>query len=339
MAEQFNTMEMKVEDFIDRTTILYGISDSGKSTIIKHILFLLRGMIPLILAFSQSEIVNHTYSHKMMPRSFVHDNVSADVIMAMQARQVKARQVYEQVNNIQILQSLINRIMTQDIKDTLNQIEQIYEETARANNGVITDEMENTFANKKISIMRSIIKPKLQFLQRITDLSESEKFTIKMFDFNPRIIIIFDDCSTDIAELKSCAEVLEQVFRGRHLFCTVLMAVHGISLILPMMRIGVGNSIFTDPQTARQFAESKTNALDRQKKSEMIRYAGKVVKKEPPFTKLLYRNDKFYLVRFPTHEPFVAVSEQVRLFGEKIAIKGNEKNGEQLESWMKQLLH
>ena len=338
-AGDFNTIEMKAEDFIDKTTILYGISGTGKSSIIKHVLFLLRGIIPNILAFSQSEVVNRTYSRKMIPRAFVHDNVTAEVIMAMQARQVRARQVYDQVNNISVLRSLLDRIMTSQADATLAQIEHVYEETVRESGGA-TEEMELAYIDSKISVMRALIKPRLEELQRVRNLSESERFTIKMFDFNPRITIIFDDCSTDIANLKSCAEVLEQVFRGRHLFCTVLMAVHGISLILPMMRIGVGNTFFTDPQTARQFAENKSNALNKQKRDEMIRYAGEVRGKEQPFTKLLYRNDKFYLVQFPTHEPFVAVSEQVRAFGEKIALGDTgEKNGEHLQPWMKQLLH
>jgi hypothetical protein len=161
-----------------------------------------------------------------------------------------------------------------------------------------------------------------------------------MFDFKPRIIIIFDDCSTDIFELKNCAEILEQIFRGRHLFCTVLMAVHGLSILSPVMRVGVGNSIFTDPQTARQFAENKSNALNKQKREKMIQYANKICAREPPFTKLLYRNDEFYLVHFPTHESFLAVSEHVWAFGEKITLKDScEKNGETLQPWMKQLVH
>lgn len=315
--------------FLNKSCIIYGRSGSGKSHIIKHILYLLRAHVPTTIAFSMSEKNNSNYSRAMIPRCLVLDNVTREAVHSIAQRQNRARLIYERAHNTDILRDLFVRVATQKQQDQADQLRATYDEIATKY--TISDALDAQYKTSLCNLYGSVID-RAQFDE--ADLSDDELFAIKWHNFNPNITVVFDDCSTDLAKLKGCADVLEQIFQGRHYFCTSIIALHNESMVLPAMRSNVGLSLFTDQQTARQWAMRPTNGFQKSKRDILVQYADRVCV-TPPHTKMVYRDDAPYLVSIPTHTDFSAVSQSVRDFCASVA--RNDQRSATTESWMREL--
>jgi hypothetical protein len=322
------------EKFINKSCIIYGRSGSGKSHIIKHILYLLRDHVPNVIVFSQSERNNSAYSESMVPRGWVHDCVTEEMIHAIAQRQGKARRIFESATNLTVLDQLFERIATDRQRAARGELRRIFDEIA-ARAVTIDEATRTTFQTNMVKFYKSALTPMMSRLMGADDLNEEERFALKWFGFNPRITIVFDDCSTDLSKFKSCADVLEQIFQGRHFFCTTIIALHSESMVLPAMRGNVSMSFFTDPQMARQWATRTNNGFPKAKREVLMRYADQILVSQAPNTKMLFAGDRPYLIEVPGHGAFSAVSAAVREYGEKIAIR-REPGG--IEPWMKTLM-
>lgn len=327
---------LTAETFLNKSCAIYGRSGSGKSTIIKHILYLLRGYVPTTIVFSLSEKNNSAYSKAYVPRCLVHDTITEDVIQEIAVRQTRSRKIYDRANRIETLDKLFARVANDNQRRIRMEIQKTYDELASKR--PIDEETENVFREKLIAFFHKVIDPVYHQLEAASStFGEEERFALNWFQFNPRVTIVFDDCSTELQRLRNCAEALEQIFQGRHGFYTTIMAVHTEVCLAPSARSNITLAFYTDQQTAKQFAERKTNAFNREKRTEIIRYADQIratTPPTPPFTKMFYASDQPTLVEVPIHEPFSAVSPEMREFCELLA----KKNSGNMESWMKNLI-
>lgn len=327
----FDIATLTSDQFVNRSCIIYGKSGSGKSHIIKHILYLLRGQIPTTIVFSLSEKNNSAYSRAMVPRCLVHDNVTEETIHYIAHRQTKARAIYEVATDLKVLDDLFRRVANDAQITIRDQMQAVYNDISAQK--VIDEATETTYRTKMIAFYERAIEPHMRELRAATTLTEKEQFALKWFRFNPKITIVFDDCSTDLSKFKACADVLEQIFQGRHFFCTTIIALHSEAMVLPAMRGNVSLSFFTDPQIARQWAMRTSNGFPKEKRDVLTRYADRILVNQPPNTKMMFANDRPFLIEIPAHGDFSAVSADIREYCARITKK--EKSG--LEPWMKQL--
>lgn len=331
---EFKHTTLTADTFINKSCAIYGRSGSGKTVIIKHILFLVRDYNPVTIVFSLSEKNNNTYSKALVPRCLVHDSVTPEAICAIAERQTHARKIYERANKISILDMLFARVANEQQRQARAEMQRIFDEIASQR--PIDEETENKFNDRVISFIHGVIIPRMAELSR-ADLSEEEKFSLQWCQFNPRVTIVFDDCSTDLQKMRQCAEALELIFQGRHGFCTTIMAAHGEVCLTPTARANITASFYTDQATAKQFASRPTNALGREKRAEIMRYAEQIRATNPPVpphTKMFYANDQPLLVEVAMHEAFSAVSAEVRAFCERVT----KKDEGSMEPWMKSLV-
>lgn len=331
----FIKANLTAESFINTSCAIYGKSGSGKSKIIQHILYLLRDHNPTVIVFSMSEKRNNAYSTAMVPRILVHDNVSEEVIQEIAEKQTRKRKIYDRANNIATLDTLFARVATDQQRVARAEIQRAYDEVASKHS--IDEVTKNKFTDMLISFFHRVLDPAEARLRRMPDLSENERFAIEWFQFNPRITIVFDDCSTELQKLRTCGDALELIFQGRHGFCTTIIAAHGETFLAPTARSNVTKSFFTDQQVANQFAMRTTNAFSREKRAEISRYANQIhttVPPTPPYTKMLYENDRPLLVEVPDHQPFSAVSREVRACCDRMTRQDSDK----MEPWMKALM-
>jgi hypothetical protein len=279
--------------------------------------------------FSASEKNNGAYSRALVPRCLVHDAVTEEAIAAIAERQHKARAIYDIATNLKTLEAIFARVATPDQRRVRAEMQRAYDgiRTTRATDDVA----ESLFKERMIAFFQRAIEP---HLDNIRAADEQERIALKWFNFNPRITIVFDDCSTDLAKLRSCASVLEQIFQGRHYFCTTIMALHNDSIVLPAMRSNLSMSIFTDQQTARQWITRATNGFVGEKKAKLVKYADRILVGERPNTKMLYLTDNPFLIEIPAHEDFSAVNRAIRDFCATI----EKKNRGGVEPWMRNLV-
>ena len=333
-SSEFTRANLTAESFINTSCAIYGRSGSGKSKIIQHILYLLRDSNPTTVVFSMSEGRNHAYSDAMVPRILVHDRVSEEVIQEIAEKQTRKKKIYDRANNIQTLDSLFARVATEQQRLVRAEMQRAFDEVASQR--PIDEITRNKFTDMLISFFHRVLDPMESRLRRVSDLSDNERFAVEWFQFNPRITIVFDDCSTELQKLRTCGDALELIFQGRHGFCTTVIAAHAETCLAPAARSNITQSFFTDQTVANQFAMRQNNAFSRERRAEIMRYAAQIhttTPPTPPYTKMLYANDRPMLVEVPDHQPFSAVSREVRTC---CATMTKQDGG--IEPWMKALM-
>jgi energy-coupling factor transporter ATP-binding protein EcfA2 len=326
----YTTRELQVNDFLDRSSIIYGASGSGKSTAIRHLMYLLRGYCGAIIVFSASDKDNGMYSKKLVPPQLVYDHITPDVLVAISERQTRSRKIYDQARTLSVLESLFDRFATETDHDLMNKLSRIYDDVNQIDDTERANLIE-IYTEKRRDIMINVIR---SIRERADNLSTEEQFTMRWINFNPRIMIIFDDCTSDFKAIRGDQSILEQIFRGRHFLCTSIIALHGPAAAMPMMRLNAYNSIFTDPGSARSFASTVTNGLSALKKQEFERYASRVLTDRAPYTKMLFHSDSCSLCSFDNHDDFAAISSVVTQFCSKCARDDSRETHE----WMQRLI-
>jgi len=325
----YTLMNITTDIVIDRSCAIYGRSGSGKSTVIKHLLYLLHERVPTTVVFSASESVNKGYSSGYVDRAFIHDHVTEAVINNIAESQKRRRKLYDQINDIDVLSNLFARIANEAERRSWGEMRRVYDDII-AERGR-SAELDDKFHAECVKFLRTHLEPHIASLSRDTALPDAESLTARRFNFNPRLTIVFDDCTTELRALKSCDEALELIFRGRHSLCTTIIAIHGRTAILPIMRMNFTLSVFTDSATACDYAKSDIQQPD--KRREFMRVAG-MIKTEPPHTKMMLYNDQFGVINITKHPIFSAMSDVVREFCDSVSKKSGTGT---FEPWMTKL--
>lgn len=315
--------------FFRKATIIYGASGTGKSTIVRHIMHLLKGHIPTAIAFSESEEVNGMYSRIMIPRQFVYESLNPDIIRLIMERQTKAVAIYKRANDITTLEALVMRLAPGDGAHVLHDARAAFDHTTR-NAGGVTPEMSEMFETRYREIMRKIIGARLERMRdlRSLRLTENEEFAIRWFSFVPDFLIVIDDCTQSIGAMKRDPNIARLLFMGRHSFVTTIMSVHADTFLDTSWRTNVGVSIFTSGTIASAYGSKSTNGIS--DRGAFSACASRIVDKAEPYTKMILIEQVPYLLRVEQHQPFVFVSDTVRDFARKVAKHENT-------DWMKGL--
>ena len=78
MVEDFNISKDKI---IHKSIVLYGSSNSGKTTIIKDIVYILKDDVPLIIVFCPTEPSHNTYKQIIPTELIIYDIEDSSVII------------------------------------------------------------------------------------------------------------------------------------------------------------------------------------------------------------------------------------------------------------------
>lgn len=314
--------------FLRKATIIYGASGTGKSTIVRHIMYLLKGHVPSAIAFSESEEVNGMYSRTMIPRQFVYERLDSSIIKLIMERQTKAVAIYKRANDIATLESLVARLAPGDstIAGALRAVRDAYEQVTRASG--TSAELSDMYENRARAIMRKIIGTHIDQLRNIRGLTENEEFAIRWFSFVPDFLIVIDDCTQSIGLMKRDANIASLLFKGRHSYVTTIMSVHSDTFLDTSWRTNVAVSIFTSVAVANAYGEKRTNGID--DRDAFKSCVSRIVEKSEPYTKMILIEQAPYLLRAEQHQPFVFVSDVVSDFAHRIAKSENT-------DWMKGL--
>lgn len=330
-ATDCDAVSLTTSMLLDRSCVIYGKSGSGKSSIIKHLLYLLKDRVSLTIVFSQSERDNMAYSRHYVPRCLVHDDITEEILEAISQQQTKRRKLYESVNNIDTLMKLCRHTAEPRELALFDELQSEYEKLTKGKQQ--DEESDRAYLEGRKQLARSIIRRNYGRYD-LGNLGQDEVLTLRYLDFNPHTAIVFDDCSAEFQRITKYRGFIDIVTRGRHLFCTLIMAMHA-EIVTPLIRTNMTVSIFTDAATARASTTRATNGTDKSTRDEIEKYAARICM-GPPFTKLCIINSRPFLVTVPIHPPFSMVSDSVRAFCESISKK--EDSGASFDSSFKKLL-
>lgn len=190
-----------VDDYLDKTALLFGGSGKGKTTVIEHILYTVKDYIPNYLV-----IVPRTSDkayRKKLPSRCIKEDLTKQMLIKVWDRQYYITQLYNTANDADVLSSLFNKKPCRRVLVMIKAIIQRATESICA-----IDESNMNFAMKKdqkahiedlrLKKITMLYKESIrQMRQKLSDIPLSDKETIclKYLDINPRLMLIIDDCS------------------------------------------------------------------------------------------------------------------------------------------------
>lgn len=273
--------------YLHKTTMLYGGSESGKTVLTKHILHLLKDSIPQIIVISPTNKVNKTYTN-VAPSQLIYDDVSEELFQMIYEKQTMARQVYDKVQKIEPLYDLFKKCANSYEWNNYKQLSKLYKET-KTN----LDTKVKHIAEKKSQLtqlkeehqktIRQFFKQIIRKNRKVFEtndkkntITKEDRQIIKYIDYNPNLLLLFDDCAARFKQWGKIPGVTELFFNGRHFYVTTLMSFQSDTLLPPDLRNNAHISIFTTKQCALSFFDNKKNGISKQDQKKFSAYADEI---------------------------------------------------------------
>lgn len=279
----------KPEYFFLKTTILYGISGTGKTTIVKWILSLLKKYIPNIIIIAPTDAANKSYVG-VAPDRCIKYSVNIEDIKNIIERQKISLKVYNRANDINVLKQLYMRT-DKKYNNKLNGIfrnqkialRKVRSSLALDENGKITEHKK--IKEQTVEEIRRIYKKSIHenidtLKEMIYDMSSDEKYSLKFLYFNPSLLLLMDDCGAEIKKWGKKEELQEIFFQGRHTWITSIYTLQTDGGLLPSIRTNAFVSIFTDANSSNHFFKNKANSFSKEQKKKAEILTDKIFESE-----------------------------------------------------------
>jgi hypothetical protein len=326
-------LEISHEKFIDKVSLILGESGTGKSVIIVDMLHALRPHIDQILVFAPTDRQNHTYDGGIVPLPFIHYTITPQLLTSIWSRQEALASVYTRSNDKKILDQLFRKIPSarrQMVESAITEVTNRLKNSERelVNSGLDEAQIKSKVTDLRAECDKFLLQVHKTFITRETeylaklDLSEDETFALKYHGMNPRIVIIFDDC-TDLIKKYSMNEVMQKIFyQGRHSFITAILAVHTDKALNAELKKNAAVTIFTEQPCASGYITRPSTNLDKESQARALN-ACKIAFGDPtrPFQKLAYvrHEKKYYKFCAERRSGFSFGSSIVKTFGHHAA--------------------
>lgn len=291
--------------FFNRTTIIYGRTDSGKSTIINELMFLLKDhiSIPFVICESSVVIKASPYFNKI-PNPLIKFSATKawfEEVLKFQKGRTAIFITANDICNLKILFDKINSSAGNEIEQSIICNSEKYINMIMANTKLSNsqrkkqkDKIEKTQATHLKKLYKNYVRKYKTTLECIKDLTPDEICCINYLDFNPSLLIIYDDCAANFKSwVKSSTSIKEIFYNGRHYNITQIISVQDDKEIDSELRKNALISIFTTERSATSNFERKSNNYQK----DEVKYAAICSKKifdindygmEKNFRKLIY---------------------------------------------------
>ena len=320
--------------FIDRTVAIYGPSGTGKTVITKHIMQAVQGHIEQVIVVAPSEPSNRSYAGTVDPpfihyRMFLADptNPKKDdgprgalrFLEAIWKRQEMMAAIYTRANNPDVLARLYARISSSARRAGSDIIESVNEKRARvvdrvrkqhaADSGRCEERIKDVnskFKKMLILIYKKFITPEYEELWARSDLSEDERYSLAYIAFNPRLLLIFDDCAAQLKPFFTKDIFRLLFYQNRHSFITVIISCQDDTDLPANLRKNAYVSFFTEAVVCASNFERSSNKFGKPARTYIADIAPDIFRGN---RKLAYireddRRQHFYHFECPYPKPF-----------------------------------
>jgi len=284
-------MDWIVDNYIDKNTILLGPTKSGKTYIIKAILYLLRQLIPNVLLVAPK--TTQVQYVGLIPEICMLEDLTKDRMEKLWKRQEDAKQAYDIANDMPTLESVFRKcndrqglILVEAIKKASStRIDKIERDPNIEFNAKKTQRslIEALSKKKMLEIYKKSIRTYREALLKSPHLSIREKIAVEFLDFNPRLLFIIDDCSEMFSNWHAMfpkgksVNVFECIFfRGRWAMITMIIAAHDDTYLKPGMRKNASNIIWTHTTSLGAYINRPNSGFSLQDKKLMAKVGDRV---------------------------------------------------------------
>lgn len=346
-------LKLSVKNLLDSVITLYGPTKSGKSVFVKHIMKTLQPHIDQLLIVSRSEPTNQDYQD-YAPLQVIHTNLYLDAtqggkkvtpaqgarmfLQAIWDRQEVMAATYKQANRPKILRRLYLRLRHKDRAKSESQFRRLAKTKERAIREVkikFADEPDTCRdqlkkLTKRITQMLCLLYKKFlfpfrEYLWGLSDLSEEERHALHYFDFNPRLLLIFDDCAAALKPLWKDQLFTDLFYQGRHKFLTTVMCFQDDTNLPADLRKNSLLSVFMTPQVFTANFNRVSNYYSKEDKKYAEQIAPDIYSHK--FRKIVYLRDDgtgqhFYHAIAPYPAPFRFGSDALLELCQKVGRSG-----------------
>lgn len=251
-----------VDNFLHKTTLVYGMTGSGKSTILDEIMFICKDYISMAFVICQSSItISSSSYYKKIPNNCIKSDVTKEWLEEFMTTQKGRAALYDTANNADVLKMVFNRVSDSILKNKENLIitnaSKYINETNNSNKLDFSQKKSQTDAIIKIRdrhlflLYKTCIRKNKVTLENIQNLSQQEQCCVNYVDFVPNVMIIYDDCASKFKKwVKESTIIKEMFYNGRHYYITQLITLQDDKEIESELRKNAVVSIFTTAQSA-----------------------------------------------------------------------------------------
>jgi hypothetical protein len=330
---RIKTVPREPSQFLLKNIVMYGANKSGKTTLLLDIMSQIRPYIPNVVAFAPTADSNNSLKG-VVPDILINRRVELSKIKEVYSRQKDAAIAYNNANDPEVLQSLFKRVAgTSQIaaEKKIYELQQLMDDKLKKSSinaieqskqvSKITD-MSVAF---RISLYKSVIRSTAAVLVKM-NLTSVERQAIKFRDFNPHMLMIFDDCASIFTKKFQNDPMIKDLFyMYRHSFITIVFTFQDDLGLESFLRKNASLSFFTTQQCGNAYFERGSNSFSRDVKNDASEKAAIIFDKNqhavPEFSKLLYIRDDIFPIRYYTaqmHEKFRFGSKALWTYCEKI---------------------
>jgi len=303
MGNKIPYLKKDIRYFYRKITLLYGETESGKSTIIQEILYLLKDRIPNVLVFAPTNDSNNLYTGKVRAPG-IFRKLSIEILEEINERQKKCMRIYSIANDMETMRSIFMRIADDRMKAIVNGVNRDtvrYIQLAMQNN---TDPGMRHAEEKKIKDMASnalrsaykmCIAMHKKVLMKDESLTDIQRIAVQFHDLCPDLLLVFDDCASFFKEHQKEPIIMDMFYQGRHDGLTSIFSFQGDKDIPPNLRRAAHTAIFTTSACAMAHFSTASNGYDKQTKKKVEAAIYRIFKQDsdaPIYRKLAFlRNE------------------------------------------------
>jgi len=324
--------------FLNRTIAIYGPSGTGKTVITKHIMKLVSPHIQQCIIVAPTEPTNRSYAG-FIDSTLIHytlykaprpedgvkkkDNPKAAAerfLKAIWDRQDMMASIYKRANDIITLAALFNRlpkseraywlehiVSFNDKRELLNKHakRQFAHDAAKCRQAI--NGINEKFKEMLMLIYKRAVVDNFGFLENIEDLTDDEQYSLRYVEFNPKLLLIFDDCAAQLKPFFNSDIFRRLFYQNRHSFITVIVCCQDDTDLPANLRKNAFVSFFTDPIVCASNFDRKANQFPKQTKDYVQAVVNNVFSTE--IRKFAYiredpRRKHFYYIEAPLTPPF-----------------------------------
>jgi hypothetical protein len=267
-------LDKNAKYYLNRSTILFGASDSGKSTILLEMLYLLKDHVPNIFVFAPTADANNAFEG-IVPAPLIFKDVSIEKLEEIYKHQQAATKIYNTVNNLTSLRKLFERVSDSKSMDAAklayNNANIIIQ---RKQNDPMIDFLEKRSSIAEVKVVRDEYLKKLYKSvircnkKRINNMNPNPmtKYIIKYLDFNPNCVVVLDDCGAILKKFQKEEVVKKIIFQGRHVFINIILTLQDDMYLDSSIKKNAFVNVFTTSRCAAAYFERNSSSFSKKEK-------------------------------------------------------------------------
>jgi hypothetical protein len=292
-GHQVPELQLNPSLFVDKTTVIYGPSKTGKTVFVKNIMQRLHGHVPQVLVVAPSEPSNRSYENFVDP-ALIHyrlylpdpkDRKDTETKAALRfletvwKRQEMMAAIYTRASDPSVLRQLYGRLTGAERKASDQCLAALERRRQKATEEICrqytrdggreekVNEISEKFKKIVVLLFKKFLTPAVKTLWHEKTLTEDERFSLHYLHFNPRLLLIFDDCAAQLKPFFN-KEIFRKLFyQNRHSCITVVICCQDDTDLPTNLRKNAFVSIFTEAIVAHSNFERVSNKFPKSTRS------------------------------------------------------------------------